>query len=64
MKARLLISVIALAALAAGPAMPQDRAIEENIISKEDELQKLRRQIREQRKKISKIEEQERRTTS
>ena len=59
MKARLLISVIALAALAAGPAMPQDRAIEENIISKEDELQKLRRQIREQRKKISKIEEQE-----
>ena len=59
MMARLLISVIALAALAAGPAMPQDRALEENISGKENELQKLRRQIREQRKKISEIEEQE-----
>ncbi|MCK4549696.1 MAG: peptidoglycan DD-metalloendopeptidase family protein [Candidatus Krumholzibacteria bacterium] len=59
MTARLLISVIALAALAAGPAMPQDRDLEENISGKEDELQKLRRQIREQRKTISDIEEQE-----
>ena len=59
MMARLLISVIALATLAAGPAMPQDRALEENISGKENELQKLRRQIREQRKKISEIEEQE-----
>ncbi len=59
MTARMLISVIALAALAAGPAMPQDRDLEENISGKEDELQKLRRQIREQRKKISDIEEQE-----
>ncbi len=59
MTARLLISVIVLAALAAGPAMPQDRDLEENISVKEGELQKLRRQIREQRNKISEIEEQE-----
>ncbi len=59
MTARLLISVIALAVLVAGPATGQDRDLEEKISGKENELQKLRRQISEQRKKISEIEEQE-----
>ncbi len=59
MTARLLISVIMLAALAAGPAPSQDRALDESIRGKESELQKLRREIRDQRRKISEIEEQE-----
>ena len=59
MKSRLLISVIALAVFAASPATGQDRNLEGNISGKEEELQKLRRQISEQRKKISEIEERE-----
>lgn len=59
MKARLFILLIALTALAAGPVMSQDRDLDENIKGKENELQKLRREIREQRRKISEIEEQE-----
>ena len=59
MTARLLISVILLAALAAGPALSQERDLDESIKGKEDELQRLRREIRDQRKKISAIEEQE-----
>ena len=59
MTARLLTSVILLAALAAGPVLSQDRDLDESIKGKESELQKLRREIRDQRKKISEIEEQE-----
>ena len=60
MTARLLISILTLAALAVSPAISQERDLDENIKGKEDELQKLRREIREQRRKISDIEEQER----
>lgn len=63
MTARLLISVILLAALAAGPVLSQDRELDESIKGKESELQKLRREIRDQRKKISEIEEQEKDVT-
>ncbi len=42
------------------PAWSQERDLDENIKGKEDELQKLRREIHEQRRKISDIEEQER----
>jgi septal ring factor EnvC (AmiA/AmiB activator) len=59
MRLRILISLIAFAALAAPPSAGQDRDLEEDIGSKERELQELRRQISEQRKKISEIEEQE-----
>ncbi len=59
MTARLLTSVILLAALAAGPVLSQDRDLDESIKGKESDLQKLRREIRDQRKKISEIEEQE-----
>jgi septal ring factor EnvC (AmiA/AmiB activator) len=59
MKTRLLISSILLAALAAGTALSQERDLDESIRSKEDELQKLRREIRDQRKRISDLEEQE-----
>jgi peptidoglycan hydrolase CwlO-like protein len=59
MKARLLIILIALAAAAAGHALAQEKDLDESIRSKEDELQKLRREISEQRRKISEIEEQE-----
>ncbi len=60
MTARLLISMITLAALMASPVLSQERGIDESIRGKEDELQRLRREIREQRRKISDIEEQER----
>lgn len=60
MTARLLISMITLAALMASPVLSQERGLDESIRGKEDELQRLRREIREQRRKISDIEEQER----
>lgn len=59
MTARLLISVILLAALAAGPVLSQEGDIDDSIKGREDELQRLRREIRDQRKKIADIEEQE-----
>jgi septal ring factor EnvC (AmiA/AmiB activator) len=60
MKARLLIAILILAALTAFSAVSQERDIDESIKGKEGELQRLRREIREQREKITDIEEQER----
>lgn len=60
MTARFLISVFTLAALMASPALSQEKDLDDSIRGKEDELQRLRREIRDQRKKISDIEEQER----
>jgi len=63
MKARHLISIFIIAVLTASPVMSQEKGFDENIKGKEDELQRLRREIREQRRKISDIEEQERDVT-
>ena len=60
MKAMLLILMIAIALAASVSVLPQERDLDRSIKGKEDELQKLRDEIREQRRKISDIEKQER----
>ena len=60
MRTGLLITIFAAALTAASPAPGQDRDLDGSIREKESELQRLRREIREQRRKISQIEEKER----
>jgi septal ring factor EnvC (AmiA/AmiB activator) len=59
MRSNLLITILALALVAAPLVSAQEENRGGEIRDKENELQKLRREIREQRKKISEIEKQE-----
>lgn len=64
MKARFLIILIALAAaVVPGAALSQEKDLDESIRSKESELEKLRREINDQRRKINEIEAQEKDVT-
>lgn len=53
------VGVVALAVVRPAPTLSQEQELDERIKGKENELQKLRREIAEQRKKIQEVERKE-----